>query len=161
MILVLMISLAAFVLYMACVILFFGVLPSISESYYRLEKRGRCGYVFTVWCALIAVSVMAMMFECSEGRWFQFLGLFAGGGLAFVGTAPLFKGHERVIHYVSAGVCAVASVAWMGLMGVWYVPAVFPVVGGLVSLRFGNPVFWVETGIFLSVYLALGILHGG
>jgi hypothetical protein len=158
MILMLIISLAAFVLYMAYVILFFGVLPSISESYYRLEKRWKCGCVFTVWCALIALSVAAMMFQLSDGKWFQFLGLFAGGGLAFVGAAPLFKTHERTIQYAAAGICAVASVAWMALMGFWYSPAIILSLQGLVSLKSGNPVFWIETGLFVSMYLTISFL---
>jgi hypothetical protein len=159
MISVLIPSIAVFVLYMAYVILFFGVLPSISESYYRLEKRGKCGYVFTLWCASIALSVVAMMFQLSDGKWFQFLGVFAGGGLAFVGAAPLFKTHERMIHYAAAGICAVASVAWMALMGVWYCPVIILSAQGLVSLKSGNPVFWIESGLFVSVYLALSLLR--
>jgi hypothetical protein len=153
----LFLSLAIWVGYIALTIIYFGVPTSISESYYKLEKRWKCGYAFTIWCMLIAFSVAAMMFECSEGKWFQFLGLFAGGGLGFVGAAPLFKSHERTIHYVSAGTCAAASVAWMALMGYWYVPISYLSLGYGVSLMNGNRVFWMETALFASMYLTLTI----
>jgi hypothetical protein len=152
---VLILSLAVLIGYIALIIVYFGVPASISESYYKLNSRWKCGYAFTVWCTVIAVSVMAMMFDCSDGKWFQVLGLFAGGGLAFVGAAPLFKSHERMIHYVSAGTCAVASVAWMALMGYWYIPLCYLLVGYGVSRMNGNLVFWLETALFTSMYLVL------
>jgi hypothetical protein len=151
-------SFALGVAYVGTVLCAFGIPYSLSESFYLLEsKRKGLGYVFTGWCWVQAIGVMAMMLHVSQGQWWQFMGLFAGGGLGFVGAAPLFKGHERVIHYASAGVCAVFALAWMAAEG--YV--VVPVTGllgllGLLGLRHtGKWLFWTEMTLFISMYVVL------
>jgi hypothetical protein len=123
MITALTVSLALFVAYLTVIICLFGVPASISESFYLLESRRKgLGYLFTGWCWALAILVMSMMVTLSESRWWQFLSLFAGGGLGFVGTAPLFKSHEKTVHYVSTGVCALSALAWMTLAGYVFVP---------------------------------------
>jgi hypothetical protein len=72
-----------------------------------------------------------------------------------VGAAPLFKGHERTVHYVSAGVCAAAALAWMACAGYWIIPAVGLAMFGTMGCWCGNPVFWIETGLLLSMYATL------
>ena len=143
------VSFGLFAVYLAAVIRLSGVPASISDSYYLLESRKKgLGYVFTLWCWAIAFAVAAMMFELSAGQWYQFLGLFAGGGLAFTGAAPLFKSHERTVHYCAAGVCAASALTWMCAAGLWYVPATVLTACAGVNLRQGKPVFWIETGLF-------------
>ena len=149
-------SFVVFAAYIAAAVLLFGVPASISDSFYLLEIRHRgLGYVFTLWCLVVALTVSAAMLEVSAGEWWQFLVLLAGGGLAFGGAAPLFKSHERVIHYVSAGVCAVAAVAWMAVCGYWYVPAAGLTACATVARRTGRTVFRIETALFLSMYIVL------
>jgi hypothetical protein len=151
------VSFALFAVYVAAIVWQFGVPDSISESFYRLEGRKRnLGCLFTLWCWAVAFTVAAMMFPLSEGQWWQFLGLFAGGGLGFTGTAPLFKSHEKAIHYVSAGVCAVSALAWMILAGYAFVPVI--VLSGMFILGFQHARQWLfgmETGLFISMYIVL------
>jgi hypothetical protein len=151
---ILLVSFITFTAYIVYVVAKYGIPRSVSDSYYLL---GRCGYVFTGWCWAVALSVAAVMFEQSEGCGYQFLGLFAGGGLAFVGAAPLFRSHEKIIHYCSAGVCALAALVWMAAAGWWYVPAAFLTVAGCVAWRFGKVVFWIELGLFCAMYATIGI----
>ncbi|MDR1644229.1 MAG: hypothetical protein LBS05_00165 [Tannerellaceae bacterium] len=125
-----------------------GVPQSISDSFYL---KG-VGYTFTIWCFAIGFSVAMVMFDASAGRWFQFLGLFAGGGLCFVGTAPYFKSHERTVHFTSAATCAVAAAAWMCAAG--YAPALIPVLIVALAVR-QNRMFWSEITIFLMTYTSL------
>lgn len=129
-----------------------GVPASISDSFYILNRRKKgAGYVFTGWCYAIGISTMVMMFELSADAWYQFLGLFAGGGLCFVGTAPLFKSCERLIHYASAATCALAAALWMVFAGYWWVLIPFP----FAFLARRNRMFWVEVVLFLAMYATL------
>ncbi|MDR0864949.1 MAG: hypothetical protein LBO74_08460 [Candidatus Symbiothrix sp.] len=153
---VLSISASLFVAYLVVLIALFGVPASISDSFYLLggKKKG-AGYVFTIWCYIVGISVMAMMFELSAGFWYQFLGLFAGGGLCFVGTAPLFKSHEKTIHFASAAVCAITSLLWIIFAGYWLILLLITSLSvGILSIK-GNPTFWIEASLFASMYFTL------
>uniref|UniRef100_UPI00195B9951 hypothetical protein n=1 Tax=Fusobacterium mortiferum TaxID=850 RepID=UPI00195B9951 len=44
-----------------------------------------------------------------------FLSFVACGALGFVGTAPLFKSHQRDIHFGSAIVCFASAYLWLFL----------------------------------------------
>jgi hypothetical protein len=134
--------------------------PSISENFYLFEKRKKgLGWMFYGWCALIGVSVMAMMFELSTDKWYQFIPLFAGSGLVLVGVAPRFKNEDRKLHYAGAAVCAVSAALWIILAGCWYVIAGGLIAASIISLcDRKNMVFWYETAIFISMYIALTIL---
>ena len=153
---VVIISFVVCLLYLTAVSVAFGIPESISDSFYLLEGRRRgLGYAFTLWSWTVAFTVMSVMFVASEGQWYQFLGLFAGGGLGFVGAAPLFKGHERTVHYVSAGVCALAALAWMVCAGYGFIPALGLFIAFIASIWWRHPVFWVETALLLSMYATL------
>jgi hypothetical protein len=151
------ISIGICMVYLMAVMAMFGVPESVSDSFYLLNRRRRgLGYLFTAWCWAVAGTVMPLVFVLSDGQWYQFLGLFAGGGLGFVGAAPLFKGSERTIHYVSTGVCATAAVAWMVCAGYWYIPAAWVLPYVLISVLWRKlPLFWIETFLFLSMYATL------
>jgi hypothetical protein len=99
------------------------------------------------------------MAELSAGQWYQFLSLFAGGGLLFVGAAPRFKTHEHTVHYAGAGTCALAALMWMCLAGYWYIPIPSVLLAGGLAWHFGRRkiVFWVELALFASMYATLGI----
>lgn len=162
MITVLSISAFIFAAYIAAIIALFGVPASISDSFYLLErKKEGVGSLFTVWCFITGVSVMAMMFQLSAGSWYQFLGLFAGGGLGFVGSAPHFKLHfERPVHFVAAGTCAVASMIWVILSGYWTVPLVF-ILSAIAVIKLCKgmaAMFWLEIACFASMYLTLFLI---
>jgi hypothetical protein len=153
---VLIVSAFLFAAYMAALIALFGVPESISDSFYLLNgKKKNAGCAFTVWCYAVGASVMAMMFELSSGAWYQFLGLFAGAGLGFVGTAPMFKSHEKLIHSVSASTCAVASLLWMTVAGYWFFPSALILAAAIIAGRFGKALFWTETALFVSMYITL------
>jgi hypothetical protein len=152
-------SFAVFAAYLTAVAALFGVPASVSDSFYLLNgRKPGTGYVFTGWCWLVAFSVTAMMAQLSEGRWWQFLSLFAGGGLCFVGAAPVFRSHERTVHYVSAGVCAAAALAWMTLAGFWWMPVKYLIVALIYGVITKKYVFCIETALFLSMYSVLFLM---
>jgi hypothetical protein len=133
-----------------------GVPHSFSDGFYILNKKKRgLGYLFTLWCFAVAFSVMPVMFELSDGKWFQFLGLFTGGGLGFVGAAPLFKSHEKTIHYTSAIICAISGFAWISLSGYWYLPAIALIAVVYPAYKDKKWTFWGELALFVSMYTTL------
>ena len=153
----LIVSVVVFVAYIVAILfLNKGIPPSISESFYILDnKKKNLGYLFTLWCFGIGVSVMAVIFEVTEGEWFQFLGLFCGGGLGFVGAAPLFKAHEKTIHFVGATVCAVSAFLIMVLLGYWLIPVMAMVTAFAIYARNGNLTFWGEIALFVGMFVTL------
>jgi hypothetical protein len=154
---ILFLSFALFTAYIAVVIVVNkGVPASVSDSFYILNSKTEgLGYVFTAWCYAVGISVMAIIFSLSDGEWYQFLGLFAGGGLCFVGTAPLFKGYQETRHYVSASVCAVIAILWMVFAGYYAVPLICGLIAVPVIWKYGNPMFWAEIALFASMYITL------
>lgn len=146
-----------FALYINGLIIVEKTIPcSFSDGFYILnEKKQGLGYLFTPWCFFVALSVMPIMFQLSDGKWFQFLGLFTGGGLGFVGAAPLFKSHEKTIHYTSAIVCAVSGFAWMALSGFWFVPAIALIAFIYPACKDKKWTFWGELALFTSMYAVL------
>jgi hypothetical protein len=133
-----------------------GIPASLSDGFYILNRlRPDLGYVFTLVCYAVGGAVMAALFEFSEGTRFQFLALFAGGGLCFTGAAPLFKSREKLVHCISAAVCAVSSALWLSFAGYWMLLIPLPLIA-LLARR--NRVFWLELAIFITVYVSLFII---
>jgi hypothetical protein len=158
---VLFISFALFAAYIAAVLVVNrGVPASVSDSFYILNAKATgLGYIFTLWCYAIGISVAAMVFDASAGMWYQLLGLFAGGGLCFVGTAPLFKGHERIIHFTSAAVCAITAISWMVFAGYYAVPLICTLTIAPAVWKYGNPMFWAEMALFAATYISLYLIQ--
>ena len=102
-----------------------GILPSLSDSYYMLEKRSKGrGMAFYVTLLLMVFTALAPMCEIIGG-----LGVLAGLGLLLVGAAPKFKDRqtlERVLHF--GGASAAAAVAVLILIKIGMV-SVIPWIG--------------------------------
>jgi hypothetical protein len=154
MITLLCLSFALFAAYVLAVIVTNrGVPESISDSFYIFNgKVEGLGYIFTIWCFVTGISVAAVMFELSIGAWYQFLGLFAGGGLCFAGAAPLFKSGTERIHYASAATCALAAALYISLSG-YYIFLLPVAVTAFVARK--NRIFYSELAIFIVTYISL------
>jgi hypothetical protein len=153
----LILTILLFVAYTALTCCLAGGLPySYSDSFYAYEARGAgLGYSFTVWCFVTGIAMMAMMLQLSEGQWWQFLGFLAGGGLCFVGAAPLFKSREKVIHSVSAGVCAFAASLWMIQEVGLRLACALPLLITCVVWKPAKAVFIIECMLFISMFAVL------
>ena len=87
------ISFIMFTLYLLFIITRFKELKSISESFYRLDKKWIGLFTLAIWSFTIPIVVYA-----ESGLLF-----FAGAFVAIVGAAPSFKlKHERLPHFVGA-----------------------------------------------------------
>lgn len=142
-----------FVTYVAYIIYRFGILPSISESHYKLNTV-RQGYFFTIFCWLLATT---MVFQSDESTPLYF---FSGMGLAFVGAATQFKwtgANTHIVHYLGA-VLGIGC-ALMGLYfesGLWQPTIIVLLLSAYCSItKTKNGIFWVEIASFLAIITGL------
>ena len=149
----LIISISVFVLYLTGIILYRGIPDSISDSYYVIGEDRLLSSLFTWFCWLTAITLLPYWLDNGGG----ILSFVACGALGFVGTAPLFKSHQRDIHFGSAIVCFISAYLWLLLNDLTL--AVISV-GVLVAFSFVKKrMFWWEVTAFASIYLSL-ILKG-
>ena len=159
-------SLVVFAAYIAAILWRFGVPVSISESYY-LWSRGRGRWLFNGFCLLVAIPLMVFWLEISPPVW-QLLVFLGCAPLGFVGAAGAFKEIDLTgrVHFISAGISAVASQMWIALNGWWWIGSlVLLAAAGVMTWKFRGRdaeyntrsawLFWLELAAFLSVYLAI------
>lgn len=143
----------------------FGVLNSISHSYYKLKNfyKDQPGkqfmpYMFTLFMYSLAIPAAVCAFIVSEGHWYQFLGMFSGFPLAFVGAAPNYlEKTEGWVHYSATGISATASLAFTWLIGYGYISLICIGIAVLISLGKKNgkwtlihPIWWFEKACIVS-----------
>jgi hypothetical protein len=150
------IQIAIFITYITFVVLKFGVLPSISESWYELKNLGGVWHsLFTWFCFGIGFT---MFFQTNDiAPWLFFL---SGAGFSMVGTATMFKLKEDIqpyIHFIGA-LCGIMG----SLLGIWVergtsFPFIFFMAFSLlITLTIEkNRTWWIEMYAFLCVSLGL------
>jgi len=144
-----------FVAYVATIVGLYGILPSISESYYRLPKKWNSMFTLALWgfsfpAMIIGTPITGLMF-------------FACAGIMFVGAAAAF--HQKItktVHIVGATLGMVLSqVAIATAFGMWYVTVASVILSALVFLfrkHINNThVFWIELICFTAIGLAYGV----
>lgn len=142
-----------FLLYIGFIVYRFGVLPSISESWYRLQPF-RISFLFTLFCWSLST---LMLFQTNETTgWF-----FASGvGLAFVGTATMFKwsgAYTDKLHGLGAVVGILCALVGLGVeYNNWIPTAAFVAIAAILSaFKVENKVWWIEIAAFCSVIAGL------
>lgn len=150
------IMLTIFVTYVGFIWIKYGILPSISYSYYELPKKLKP--LFTLFCWGFALPVAIIGITLAEESIWQFLAFFASGGIMFVGTAPDFKsetGNDKIIHYVSALISVIFSQLYIALVfpEMIYVPIIFLLSSILLILfkRKVKEIWWIELFAFSSL----------
>lgn len=138
--------------YVGFIVAKYGILPSLSDSYYQLPVSIR-DIVFTL--VFYATGVMAIILgEC--GLMFA-----AGVGICLVGTAPQFKdSYVKKIHFVGAGAAALFSQLYiLFVVHLWPITAALGFFGLLFYLlKVKNLIWWLEMLCFISTFIALGII---
>lgn len=126
-----------FTLYISAVAYFYGVQPSISETWYAIKHR----ILFSLFCFSLGI------LNCLHGGWWFFI---AGGGLCFVGGAAHYKQGRfaEFVHYSGALVAIIFSIIGSGFY--W---ALVPI--GLAALIKDNRIWWIEVVAFYSIILYL------
>ena len=144
-----------FVGYVATIIGLYGILPSISESYYRLPKKWNFIFTLSLWgfafpAIIIGTPITGLMFA-------------ACSGIIFVGGAAAFQQKiTNIVHILGASIGMVLSqVAIATSFGMWPITAVCVPLAGLIFL-FRKQInythlFWIEIVCFAAIGLAYGL----
>jgi hypothetical protein len=142
---------AVFVAYVSYIVKLFGVPPSISDSWYLLERKG---VLFTLFCWMLGACMLY------QGNDKTTLFILSGVGISFVGGATMFKWSGAMtdkIHFGSATVGIVCAL--LGLYIEYHIKApiyVFTVATILIVVaKVKNSVFWVEMIAFACVVTGL------
>jgi len=145
--------LTVFITYVGFIWSKYGVLPSISDSYYELPKQ--INFLFTLFCWGFAFPAVIIGLDLTD----NFLMFLAGGGIMFVGAAAAFKQElTDTVHKIGAfgGVIfSQLSIAFDFKM--YYVNVIFVVLGLLILLtKIKNRIWWLELVAFSSICYVLG-----
>lgn len=145
--------LTIFVGYVGTLIGLYGILPSISDSYYRLPKKLNFIFTLALWgfafpAMIIGTPVTGLMFAACAGI------IFVGGAAAF------HKKITKTVHIIGAGVgMGLSQVAIATSFGMWQVTAVSAVLVALIllfrkQLKYKH-VWWIE----LVCFSAIGLVY--
>lgn len=161
-----LISLFVIAIYIAVVIVKSGIPYSISDTYYRIDRKKWFMFVMLV----TGFSLLPVALEVSSES-SQFLIFLTVVGLAMVGVSPNFKGEksERNTHYAGAIMLLVFSQLWVlfnfkWILLLWVIYVVY-IACGLIKKKSGpsfyddlvnlKPVFWAEITLIITTYVAV------
>lgn len=131
----------------------YGVLPSISESYYRLPTK--INILFTLFCWGFAFPAMIMGNELTD----NFLMFFATGGIMFVGASAAFKQKlTNTVHMVGAVIGVVFSQLSIAFdFNMYYLNLLFIASAGIIFLtKSKNSTWWIEIVAFIILCWSIG-----
>jgi len=143
-----------FILYVGITWIVFGVLPSISDSFYYWHRRIGFGHIFTIFCFILAIPLVMLADIMPED--FQWIAFLSGAGFGFVGAACLIEDPEVMkVHGAAASIGIVMSLLIVGVgLGGWYWLTVIVsllIAGALEKWGDNNKIWWIEIDSFLTV----------
>ena len=142
----LLIQLFIFISYITFIVSTYGVLPSISESWYRLPLKLKGLFTLFTWGIGIP-----MLFYGNETMFLS------GAGLCFVGAATQFKmtaAYTRLIHYAGAGVGIILPLLYFAFGYEVYAPILFQIISAVLIMaipKIDNKLWWIEIVGFLTI----------
>ena len=137
-------SLAIFTLYIIGVMWFYGVLPSISDSYYHLPQ----GYKLIFSFALIGFALPLIIYTN------KLLIFIAGGAIMFVAVTPDFHS-EGVLHFVCAIIGIVSGVFYLFFNKQYLISIIAFIIGIILYIFASNHIFWIEIVSFYTILLGI------
>ena len=141
-----------FIAYVAFIWKKFGVLPSISESWYRLQGLEKSLFTFFCW----GVGIPMLFQTDGTTAWF----FCSGAGLGFVGAATMFRSGDKTtrwIHFIGAFAGMVCGLMGVGFERGDFTPSIIWVVISLIILliNFKNRMWWIEISAFFALIYGL------
>lgn len=137
---------AVFVIYITLIWARYGVLDSISASYYELPQKWN--WLFTIFLWALGFTILFY-----GSVWF----FFAGAFLCFAGTASQFKESlTSTVHYVGAvgGIVFATIGIHNAFLSIMMIFGVF----GLAVLDIKNLTWWTETLCFIMITIGCFLL---
>lgn len=141
-----------FGLYLWWIVVHFGILPSISQSWYEEAqvKGKKKKWLFVLFIALIGAST-ALLGYLTHNIWFEF----SGGSLVIVAFAPAFRSEHKMVGILHTGgtVAGIAFACYALLTRGVYFPLV---TGAAISvildrMKISNLTFWQELNWFFNL----------
>lgn len=146
------IELLLFVSYLLFIGFRYGILPSISESYYRLGKL-QVLFLFFTWSIAFPIILIGGFIDHTHS-WTFFM---SGSAMTFVGAASAFREDlTKGVHFSGA----VSSIVF-GFLGLWLVldfwkiPIVAVLLMPVIFKYVKNSTWWVEVLAFATIMLGL------
>lgn len=127
----------------------FGIPTSISDTYYKTEKK----WLFSSVVAVSIITGVIPMFELTPED-FRFLVFLTVAGVLFVAFAPSFKEElEGKVHAGAAILAGISAVTWLIIMtGIPFVAILGCIIAICDRKRYA---FWIEAGLLLNLYSEL------
>jgi hypothetical protein len=143
------IQITIFILYTTLIVYRYGILPSISESWYVLPLRQK--FLFTLFTWGIGIP---MLFYDSGALFLS------GSALTFVGVATQFKtsiSFTREVHYAGALIGVLVPLIYFGISSDNWIPLVIQVFATMfiVLTKTQNKIWWTEIVAFVCVLIGL------
>lgn len=144
-----------FISYVTFIVIKFGVLPSISDSWYRLRDLGGVWYsLFTWFCFGLG---FLMFFQTNGTTPLFFL---SGAGLSAVGVATMFKLKDDLqpyIHFIGAVIGILGALVGIGVERHVWLPLIDFIILSIILYIFTskNKTWWIEIAAFAAVGLGL------
>lgn len=153
------ITLCIFIGYIVYILARFGIIPSISDSYYYLENKDKgTGLYFTVWCGLITTFTLPPSMAVCEAWWQSLLAIVMCVGLLFVSASPAFYNKKyRPYHLVGAILSAGCAVTLSLVFGYWYIVLISAIIGSIIqfcTLK-RDITLWLEIACFTCYFTTL------
>lgn len=144
-----------FISYILFIVIKYKVQSSVSESYYRLPYNLQWVFTIVTWTYALCAIIIGLD-KTGSGLVF-----FAGGGIVFVGAAPLFHTKdgkhtlEGMIHVIGAIVGILFFFLFITIvLHQWYILVGFIIVSGisyLIKPIRKNYTWWVEIYTYISL----------
>ncbi len=152
-------SFVIFTGYLVFILKRFGIIPSISDSYYHLEysKRGT-GLYFSVWCSLVTLFILPPSLGVCNSWYEQVASVLMCVGLIFVGAVPAFKKQRHNIYHIAGTILSTLSVLFLTIYwGYWYLIPSTLIPFSILQWRTKklDIVLWLEVACFLTYFSSL------
>jgi hypothetical protein len=147
------------ILYLGTCYKFFGLLPSISQSYYEWTQKNNSGWLFRAWCWITAMTILPFFCFMSNGRNLElFFTLGSVAPLIGVGLFPNFLNkpwEDKQIweHSLFAAITAICAITFCILQQYLYVVCFYIGIFGIIGLCKPKSVtLWGELLALSSVF---------
>lgn len=171
--------------YIIYILIKYGILPSVSDSYYVLPKKPTYipfkikkingtwevqmfKYVpskdlFRIFTICFSIPALIVGLSLSIGSNYQFLMFLASAGIAFVGASPEFKSHklEQFVHVGAALTGVICNTAFLLIVFAqyWYIPSVFILITiPFLMSKMKNKTYWIELLSFTTFSITIGLI---
>lgn len=146
-----------FIVYNVIVIKITCIPTSLSETFYNLKEKYKCGWIFTVFLFVISITSMLLLLYITKDKPYQFLSFLSAIGLIFVAVSPNFKNLEnRKIHFIFATLSLVCALILIFCLKFYFL-IICNIVLALYLILSKNKfkIYYIEVSVFTSIFITI------